>query len=111
MQNESQKDKALSKLLRSAKENTSLPPRFQEAVWNRIECAQAQPQQTVWQNMAAWVETSFRRPALAMAYVAVLLFAGIGVGYLQAEDKQSQTRSELRTRYVQAVDPYQMPRN
>jgi hypothetical protein len=111
MQDETQKNKSLSKLLRSTKQTASVPPRFQEAVWNRIECGQTQRRQTVWQSIAVWIESSFRQPALAVAYVAVLLFAGIGAGYWHAEDRQAQTQSEMRTRYVQAVDPYQMPRN
>ena len=111
MQDESQKDQALSKLLRSTKQHASLPPRFHEGVWNRILCAEAQPKTTVWHSLQAWLENTFRRPAFAFSYVAILLVAGIGAGLWHAEDRQTQAQSEWRTRYVQAVDPYQMPRN
>jgi len=47
---------------------------------------------------------------LAASYVAILLVTGVGAGYWHAEDKTAQAQSELRTRYVQTVDPYQMPR-
>ena len=66
---------------------------------------------SVWQVIASWLDKTFRRPALAISYVAVLLFAGLGAGYWRAEDHAAQAQSEMRTRYVQAVDPYRMPRN
>jgi len=107
----SEKDKALSALLRAWKPDASLPPRFQEAVWNRISCAEAAPTFSLWQALASRIETALRRPALAFSYVTVLLFAGLGVGYWQGEGKTAQAASEWRARYVQTVDPYQMPRN
>src|SRR5262249_29406617 len=103
------KDEALSQLLRTCKPDAQLPPRFQEAVWQRIERTEKTPT-TAWQMLLARVETVFRRPAFAVAYIAVLLFAGVGAGYRHAEDRTAQARSDLRSRYVQSVDPYQMPR-
>ncbi len=105
-----EKDKALSKLLQTWKPDAPLPPRFQEAVWNRIASAESSRAPGLWQLMTAWVEKTLTRPALAVSYVAVLLFAGLGAGYWQAGGKTTQSAAEMRTRYVQAVDPYQMPR-
>jgi len=107
----SEKDEALSKLLRTWKPEAQLPPRFQEAVWRRIECAETSRTPSLFQTLAIWVERTFSRPALAVSYVAILLVTGVGAGYWHAEDKAAQAQSELRTRYVQSIDPYQMPRN
>ena len=107
----SEKDEALSKLLRTWKPEAQLPPRFQEAVWNRIGRADAARSTISWQSIAIWIEKSLGRPTLAVSYVAVLLFAGLGAGYWHGEGKSAQAASEWRTRYVQTVDPYQMPRN
>ena len=104
------KDEALSKLLRSCKTESSLPARFQETVWQRIERADTGVTIPVWHLLIARLEAAFSRPAFSAAYIAVLLFAGLGAGYWHAEGKTTQAASELRTRYVQAVDPYQMPR-
>jgi hypothetical protein len=104
------KDEALSKLLRTWKPEAQMPPRFQESVWRRIECVDDE-KISVWQTLRGRVEAAFARPALASAYIAVLLFAGVGAGYWRAEDRSAQVESELRSRYVQNVDPYQMPRN
>ena len=109
MQNDSQKDEALSKLLQTWKPEAQLPPRFQEAVWNRIESANT-TSGSLLQSIAVWIEKTFSRPALAASYVAVLLFAGVGAGYWHAEGKTAHSDTEWRTRYVQSVDPYQMPR-
>jgi len=105
-----QKDEGLSKLLLACKTEAQLPPRFQEAVWQRIERSNPRATPTFWRALAARVETAFLRPAFALAYIAVLLFAGIGAGYLHAEDRTAQAKADLRSRYVHSVDPYQMPR-
>jgi len=106
----SENDEALSKLLKTWKPEAQLPPRFQEAVWHRIESAEAARSPGLLQTIAAWVERTFNRPALAVSYVTILLFAGVGAGFWHAEGKTVQAQSDLRARYVQTVDPYQMPR-
>jgi hypothetical protein len=110
MQDEPQKDEALSKLLRTWKPEAQLPPRFQEAVWNRIACGDTTRAPSVLRIVAIWIERRLSRPALAVSYVAVLLLSGVGAGYWHAEGKTAQAASEWRARYVQTVDPYQMPR-
>jgi hypothetical protein len=104
------KDETLSKLLHTWKVEAQLPPRFQEAVWRRIENGDAELKISLWQTLRARIEAAFARPALAVAYVAVLLAAGVSVGYWRAEDRSAEVESELRSRYVQNIDPYQMPR-
>lgn len=104
-------DEPLSKLLREWRPEISLPPRFQEQVWRRIERAEANAKLTFWQVFTRQVEAAFRRPALAVSYVTVLLFVGLTAGYWQAQDKSAQAQAQWRTAYVQSVDPYQAPRN
>lgn len=104
-------DESLTHLLREWKDHPPLPPRFQEAVWQRIARAQAQVRPGVWHTLVAWVEAALNRPALAVSYIAVLLVSGLGAGYWQAQDKSAEAQSQWRTAYVQSVDPYQTPRN
>ena len=107
----SENDEPLHELLAQGKVGESLPPRFQEQVWKRIEQAEAQKPQSSLVALMHWLEATFRRPVLATAYVAVLLFVGLGAGYWQAQGAMAQAQSEMKTRYVQSVDPYQAPRN
>jgi hypothetical protein len=104
-------DVNLSQTLREWEVESSLPPRFQEQVWKRIDQAEARKPQSSLAALAHWIDAAFRRPALACVYVAVLLFVGLGAGYWRAQDTMAQSRSESRARYVQSVDPYQAPRN
>lgn len=104
-------DHPLRKVLREWVVDTALPPHFQEQVWQRIARAEATAKPNFLQAFTHWVETTFSRPALAVSYVAALLFVGLTTGYLQAQDKSAQAESQWRTLYVQSVDPYQAPRN
>jgi len=103
-------DEALSELLRTWKPEAQLPPRFQDAVWRRIERAESEVPVPFWQRLLARLETALARPALAASYMVVLLVAGLGTGFWRAADLTSHAQSQWRTRYVQSVDPYQMPR-
>jgi hypothetical protein len=102
-------DAGLDALLQEWKPKASLPPRFQEQVWCRIERAESAPAPTVTlaQLFAAWLATKLPRPALATAYVAVLIVIGAGVGWSQARQESERVSTELGARYAQAVDPYQ----
>ncbi|MFO1511994.1 MAG: hypothetical protein U1F83_03625 [Verrucomicrobiota bacterium] len=104
-------DRQLSQLLHEWNPKSSLPPRFQERVWNAIDRAEARKPEGALVMFTRWVEAVFRRPAFATVYVAVLLFVGLGAGYLQAQDKTAQTESKMRALYVQSVDPYLAARN
>lgn len=104
-------DRQLSKLLHEWNPKASLPPRFQERVWKAVDRAEASKPQSALAEVLRWIEATFRRPAFATVYVVVLLFVGLGAGYLQAQDKTTQTESKMRALYVQSVDPYQAPRN
>jgi hypothetical protein len=102
-------DAPLDALLKEWNPKPSLPPRFQEQVWRRIERAEPArvPTVTLAQFFAEWLATKLPRPALATAYVAVLLVIGAGVGWSQARQETERVSTELGARYAQAVDPYQ----
>lgn len=102
-------DAPLDALLQEWKVKPSLPPRFNEQVWRRIERAETAPAPSVSLAtvFANWIATMLPRPALATAYVAVLLVIGAGVGWSQARQETARVSSDLSARYVQAVDPYQ----
>ena len=102
-------DAPLDALLQEWKPKPALPTRFQEQVWRRIERAETAPVPTVSLAtvFANWITTTLPRPALATAYVAVLLVIGASVGWSQARQETARVTTELGVRYAQAVDPYQ----
>lgn len=99
----------LKALLQEWQPKPSLPPRFQEQVWRRIERAETSPAPTATlaQLFAAWLANKLPRPALATAYVMALLVVGATVGWSQARQETARVTTELGARYAQAVDPYQ----
>ena len=105
-----QDDKPLSKALKEWRVEAPLPPGFQDAVWRRIERAQATPTLSVWGQIAEWIVNSLPRPALAASYLAVLLTVGGTMGWVQARHANSRLNGELGLRYVRTLDPYQAPR-
>ena len=86
-----------------------LPPRFNEAVWRRIEQAEVNKKLSLWSLMTDWLAALLPRPAVAVSYVTVLLALGIAAGYWQARTHTARLDHELGSRYVQSVDPYQKP--
>jgi hypothetical protein len=101
---------ALRHVLNEWKVESSLPPRFGDRVWERIgaaEGAATDPAAALW----AWVAGIFRRPLPASAYLGVLLVAGSTLGFWQGHVRSERSAAELGTRYVQMLDPYQMPRH
>jgi len=87
--------------------STSLPPRFEERVWERISRATPHGESSVLGVLRKWLETALPRPAIAASYVAILLLGGVAMGYWRGQEKAGQWRHELASRYVQSVDPYQ----
>ena len=92
-------DPKLSALLRESRLSPSLPPRFQENVWRRIEDAEAPVKSESWLDALAAL---ILRPKFAFATAAVLLFAGITLGTI---DGSQTARHEAQTRYVASVAP------
>lgn len=98
------------KILREWRVTTSLPPRFTENVWRRIENAEREitpaARTTAWAVISAWITSALPRPAFAVAYVSVLLVAGLLAGYWHAQSDRTNWDKTLASRYVQSVDPF-----
>ena len=91
-------DVKISGLLRAARATPSLPPRFQENVWRRIEVVVAAPSGSWLDALAVLI----LRPRLAFAAAAVLLVTG---GLLGAQEGSQTTRHDAQARYVAYVAP------
>ena len=95
-------DAPLSTLLRAARPTPSLPPRFQENVWRRVEQAEASGavmESGRWLNAVAnWLV----RPRLAFAVATMLVLVGVGLGLNHGVQ---QARADAQARYVAAVAP------
>ena len=103
-------DMALTKLLKEWRTDAPLPARFQDGVWRRIERRQTPAASLVWDIVAGWIGTMLPRPALAAAYVAILLTIGVTTGWTQARQETARVKGELAERYIRVLDPYQTPR-
>jgi len=102
-------DGRLRQVLREWKVDASLPPRFDEQVWRRVEQS-ATPSMDPLALIRSWMARFFARPAFAFSYTAILLLAGLLAGFWQARTTAHRTSETLGARYVQMVDPYRMPR-
>jgi hypothetical protein len=105
--NSNENDASLRALLREWKPRASLPPRFQQRVWQRIEQAETATAPfvslaTVFRN---WIANMLPQPALATAYVTVLIVIGASAGWSQARQQTARISGDLSMRYVQTVDP------
>lgn len=96
-------DPRLKAALRAWQVSGPLSSRFQEHVWKRIETAEARPMTAGW---ADWFAVAFARPAFATACAALLLAAGLSVGFWRASHDTARWDNQLAQRYVAAVDPY-----
>jgi hypothetical protein len=107
--NQSESDTALRKALRAWDVREPLPPRFRERVWQRLTRQEAQAPVGVWVRLSDCLSRAMSRPALATSYLTVLLLTGLVAGYWHARLDNARASAELGTRYVQMMDPYQMP--
>jgi len=110
-QSSSEDDQELHAVLATWQVHNTLPPRFQDRVWQRIQRCETQPGASVWMLLRRGLETALARPSLAVGYVTVLLAVGLLTGFWQARQAQARTFESFSVRYVQMLDPYQMPRN
>lgn len=109
--NKGPEEEALSHVLQSWRVEASLPPGFRGAVWTRIAAAEASGWRALWQHLLVRLETAWRKPALATAYLALVCFLGVTAGYLHGRQAANQIQSNLGRAYLQQVDPYQAPRS
>ena len=92
-------DAKLSALLRESRLSPSLPPRFQENVWRRIEDAEAPVKSGSWLDAFAALVL---RPRFAFATVSALVLAGVLLGTYQGAQT---TRQNEQARYIALVAP------
>jgi len=92
-------DAKLSALLRGSRLSPSLPPRFQENVWRRIEDAEAPVKSESWLEALVIL---ILRPRFAFATAVLLLFAGALLG---AHEGSQAVRHDAQARYVASIAP------
>jgi hypothetical protein len=103
----SDKDPALGGVLKEWQVNASLPPRFQERVWERIALAEAPaPAKNRLAAFAAWVQGLLVRPGMAAGSLAAILAVGFVLGWTRGMEKKASMEEGLSSRYVQVIDPY-----
>ncbi len=100
----------LHTLLQRWKIDATLSPGFQKRVWSKISQPHRSPGLRLWQGVIRYLDTAFARPLPAFSCIASLVALGAVLGFVRAENKAFDARAELAARYVQSVDPYQMPR-
>src|SRR5689334_13039178 len=102
-----EQDATLDRILREWVVEESLPPRFQERVWNRIAQAEAKPQPSFRVLAMRVLEVILPQPKVAYSYVLVLLVMGVGIGAWEAQKQNSRLETSLGSRYLQSVNPFQ----
>ena len=90
-------DGKLRALLRESRLAPELPPGFQDAVWRRIERAEA-PAADWLDALASW----FLRPRRAFATVAAMLLLGLSLGIAQGA---AHANDLAKTRYLDSISP------
>jgi hypothetical protein len=98
-ENMNSNDDKLSALLRKSRLSPSLPPRFQENVWRRIEDAEAPAKPASWLDAFAVLVL---RPRFAFATVSALVLAGVLLGTYQGAQT---TRQNEHAHYIALVAP------
>ena len=92
----------LGALLRAARPSPSLPPRFQEGVWRRIEEAKAPGRSA---DDVTWLDALAAlvlRPRFAFATVSALVLAGVLLGTYNGN---RVARQEAEAHYLAVVAP------
>src|SRR5437870_1902331 len=106
-----EKNDPLGRTLQEWKVDASLPPQFRDAVWRRIELTETRREPYRWCGFWQAFGAAFGRPALVISYVAILLLAGLSIGFARARQESARLDEALGARYVQSIDPYQAPRH
>jgi hypothetical protein len=94
-------DPKLSSLLRESRVTPTLPPRFQENVWRRIEGAEVHSGVGAPSRLDVLLAWIFR-PRLAFAAMTALVLAG---AFLGVRDGTQLARQEAQAHYIAAVAP------
>ena len=95
-------DAKVSALLRQSRAAPSLPPRFQQNVWRRIEDAEAPVRPASWLDALAAL---ILRPRFALAAATALVLAGVFMGAL---DGRHEARHDAQVNYLASVAPHSL---
>jgi hypothetical protein len=93
-------DPKFSALLRASRTTPSLPARFQQNVWRRIEDAEAPAKSASWLDALA---TLILRPRFAVAAAAALVLAGVFMGAMEG---RLHARHDAQMNYLASVAPH-----
>jgi hypothetical protein len=94
-------DVKLRALLRESRAMPSLPPRFEENVWRRIEAGAADQSA----GASPWLDALVARvlrPRFALVAVAALIVAGVLLG---VHDGRQIARNDAQAQYLASVAP------
>ena len=100
-------DRVLHQTLRDWKVDASLPPRFDEGVWKKIQRAESGVTVNLWAVLRVRLAEALARPSLAVSYVVVLMLVGSAAGYWQGRLHSQRADERYSAQYVADVDPYQ----
>ncbi|MGA2240578.1 MAG: hypothetical protein ABSH11_00855 [Verrucomicrobiota bacterium] len=95
-------DARLGALLRNSRVSPTLPPRFREGVWRRIEETAAPAKATGGITWLDALAALVLRPRLAVATAAVLMVAGALLG---VRDGNQMAHQDAQARYLAVVAP------
>jgi hypothetical protein len=95
-------DDRLGALLRASRPSPALPPRFQEAVWRRIDQTEAPARAVGEANWLDAIAALVLRPRFAYATAAALVLAGALLG---TYDGTQVARQDAQARYLASVAP------
>ena len=104
-ENTNPEDVKLATLLRASRSGPTLPPRFQEGVWRRIEESDAPapaPGGLAWLDALAALVL---RPRFALATATVLIVAGALLG---VHEGSQMVKQDAQARYLAAVAPHSL---
>ena len=100
----------LDRLLQNWRVSANPSANFQARVWKRIRSEQMEKETSLWLLLRGTLEHLFAQPAASFFSVLLLSVLGVGAGYVHGETKAAEMRSGLAQRYLQSIDPYQVPR-
>lgn len=99
-------DPKLQALLRESLPPSTLPPRFTESVWRRIERSEAMEKAAPLPSWLDHLAALLLRPRLALAVATLVLAASAALGFLAAA---GDAHEAARDTYLTAVTPYAKP--
>ena len=82
------------------------PVRFQADVWQRIAVREAAQEQSFSRRIAN-LFALLARPRPALAFAAMMFFAGVSVAHIEARKTNADLWRNLQTRYIVSIDPTQ----